>query len=74
MSIQDIRFNREGLNSYHQLAGRAARLERQGVWDIAAEIWEMAKKAARKEVNQAWAQARIEYCLNAIAHNGKAAA
>ncbi|MGY4028100.1 ANR family transcriptional regulator [Aeromonas rivuli] len=74
MGIQDIQFNREGLNSYHKLASRAVTLEQQGVWSLAAETWGAAKKAAHKEMNQAWAQARIEFCLNAATRNWKAAA
>lgn len=74
MSIQDIQFNKEGQSSYHTLASRAARLEQQGLWDQAADMWTDTKKVAHKEVNQAWAQARIEFCLNAITRNWKAAA
>lgn len=65
MNRQDIKFNSQNPNGYQALAQRAVELERQGIWDQAMHMWLAAGKAARKELNQAWAQVRAEYCLQA---------
>lgn len=62
MSIQDIKFSRERLNGYMDLATRAAECERQGLWDHAIALWGDAAKVARRPQNATWAASRIAVC------------
>lgn len=69
MSLNDIKFNSQNPNGYMALATRAAQMEQQGLWDQAMHMWVAAKKVARRELNAAWAQCRVDYCFQARARN-----
>lgn len=62
MSIQDIKFSRERLGGYMELATRAAECERQGLWDHAIAPWGDAAKVACRPQNVGWAKLRVTVC------------
>lgn len=69
MSIQDIRFSGENPFGFKTYAKDVAELEFKGLWDEAREMWDIARKVAKKEVNADWAQVRADYCLQAKCRN-----
>ena len=58
-------------NGYLALSTRAAKLEREGRYIPALDLWVMAKKAAKNVINQHWAQARVDLCMTCVHRFGK---
>lgn len=48
--------------SYLEIATMAARLEMDGEYARAADLWGTAGELAKKDKNEAWCQARAEVC------------
>lgn len=74
MSIQDIKFSRERLGGYMELATRAAECERQGLWSHAEALWNDAAKVASRPQNKDWAEKRASLCEKGKFNKWKVAA
>lgn len=48
--------------NYYSYADKACQYEKTKHWVPAMECWSQAAQLAKKNVNAAWAQTRIEFC------------
>ncbi|NOH26480.1 ANR family transcriptional regulator [Vibrio europaeus] len=54
-------------NYYMDAATKAAQAEKDGMFSIAAQLWESAKYSAMSKDNRHWSACRNEYCQHQLA-------